>query len=162
MAFTSALGTRKSTGIYPAAAQQRRCSISNLTVCRGMDPLCTHKVTWTHTDNKARVQTGEKKNRRAQKQSGHIYAQTPLQVFLMEKHISPVKASRLRSLSLSGCGPGLINLFLTGAWLYVRDFIIFFCCENVLCADHFGRDRGSFICLAHTFNSERDYFVPNG
>lgn len=64
--------------------------------------------------------------------------------FLMEKHISALKPSRLRSFSVRGLS--LINLFLTEARLYVKDFF-FFCWENVLCADHFGREE-LFICLA--------------
>lgn len=105
----------------------------------------TQKLTWVHTDNKAQVQTwkmGVRENKTSMFALPDSHAAPG---FLMEKHISALKPSQLRSFSV--CGLSVINLFLTEARLYVRFSFFFFCWENVLCADHFGREE-LFICLA--------------
>lgn len=129
-----ALGAHKSTGLYPttSAPQQRWCpfliwwfvmewACVSLFLCSNSKQHAhTHKVTWIHTDNKAQVQTWKMGARKNKTSMFALPDSRAAPGFLMEKHISPFKPSRLRSSSV--CGLSVINLFLTEARLYVRDF----------------------------------------
>lgn len=129
-------GAHKSTGIYPttSATQQRWGSISNLMICRGMAPLfrfyaqtadnmTTHRKSHGYTQiTKPKFKHGKWECVKTKQACLRSQTRTPPQVFSWKSTLAPLNPA---GSGPSVCGLSVINLFLTEARLYVRDFFFF-------------------------------------